>query len=92
MKKLLCMMLTAGALAGCIPTPRPNAPTGAADAAKKDAEEKKGAEEKKLPALPPVTKETFNEYNYDKKGVQALAEELERDEKKPVKVLVEARK
>jgi hypothetical protein len=83
MKKLLCVMFAAGVLAGCMPT-RPE-PQKGADAAKKEAEEPK------TPAVPPVTKDTINEYNAGKKA-QAMADELDRDEKKPVKVFVEARK
>jgi len=84
MKKLLCMMFAAGVMVGCIPT-RPEAPKGA-DAAKKEAEA-----ESKLPAIPPVTKESINEINAPKRA-QALADELDRDEKKDVKAVVEARK
>jgi hypothetical protein len=84
MKKLLCIIFVAGALAGCMPT-KPDAPKGAADAAKK------ADEEKTVSAVPPVTPDTITEYNAEKKA-QALEDELDRDAKKPGKALVEARK
>ena len=88
MKKLLIMVFAAGVMAGCMPTTRPAAPNGADAAKKKDAD----AAEGKLTAVPPVTRDSFNQYTYDQKGVQALADELDRDEKKPVNVVVQARK
>ena len=83
MKKLIWMTLAAGALAGCMPT-RSQPPKGA-ETTKKEAE---GTTD---PAVPLVTRDSINEYNAGKRA-QAMADELDRDEKKPVKVLVEARK
>lgn len=83
MKKLMWMALAAGALAGCMPT-RSDPPKGAETA-------KKEAEEPAAPAVPLVTRESINEFNAGKRA-QAMADELDRDEKKPVKVVVEARK
>jgi hypothetical protein len=83
MRKLLWIgVVAAGVLTGCMPT-RPESPK--ADAAKKEDEQPKA------PAIPPVTKDTISEFNYNQKA-QALEAELDRDEQKPVKAFVEAKK
>ena len=83
MKKLLWVVFASGVLAGCMPT-RSEPPKGV-DVAKKESEEPK------VPAVPQVTRESINEHNAPKRA-QAMADELDRDEKRPVNVLVEARK